>query len=117
MTESSSASPSRSCEPRSAACPIRCPVTTILTRKPIREAIQKRIKEGNHDLLVIGSRGRGALTASLLGSVSHHALNHSPIPVLVVHADKTELSEPRSPQPERDKPLASTDPPGAIAPA
>ena len=97
--------------------PDSVPVTTILTRKPIREAIQKRIKEGCHDLLVIGSRGRGALTSSLLGSVSHHALNHSPIPVLVVHADKSELSEPRSPQPERDKPVPSTDPPGAIAPA
>lgn len=97
--------------------PDAVPVTTILTRKPIREAIQKRIKEGCHDLLVIGSRGRGAFTSSLLGSVSHHALNHSPIPVLVVHADRSELLEPRSPQPERDKPITSTDPPGAIAPA
>jgi nucleotide-binding universal stress UspA family protein len=99
--------------------PKSVPVTTILTRRPIREAIQKRIRDAHHDLLVIGSRGRGALTSSLLGSVSHHALNHSPIPVLVVHADKSELSEPRSPQPEaeRDKPRPSTDPPGAVAPA
>jgi hypothetical protein len=34
-----------------------------------------------------------------------------------VHADKTELSEPRAPQPERETPIASTDPPGAVAPA
>jgi hypothetical protein len=36
----------------------------------------------------MGSRGRGALTASLLGSVSHYALNHSRVPVLVVHAQE-----------------------------
>jgi hypothetical protein len=35
---------------------------------------------------VLGSRGRGALAASLLGSVSHYALNHGRVPVLIVHA-------------------------------
>lgn len=60
-------------------------VTTILSRKPIREALMHRVKDGSYDLVVMGSRGRGALTASVLGSVSHFALNHSPIPVLIVH--------------------------------
>ncbi len=68
--------------------PQSVPVTTILTRRPIREALLREIKAGNHDLLVIGSRGRGALSASLLGSVSHYALNHCPIPMLVVHAEE-----------------------------
>jgi len=97
--------------------PESVPVTTILTRRPIREAIQARIADGNHDLLVIGSRGRGALASSLLGSVSHHAVNHSPIPVLVVHADSSELSEPQTPQPTRENARTSPDPPGAVAPA
>jgi nucleotide-binding universal stress UspA family protein len=64
------------------------PVTKILTHEPIRPALMKRIASGHHDLLVMGSRGRGALSSSLLGSVSHYALHHSPIPVLIVHAEE-----------------------------
>jgi nucleotide-binding universal stress UspA family protein len=70
--------------------PDSVPVTTILSHEPIREALLKQIETGHHDLLVMGSRGRGALSASLLGSVSHYALNHSPIPVLIVHAEDCE---------------------------
>lgn len=67
--------------------PASIPVTKILTREPIREALMARIRSGEHDLIVMGSRGRGALTASLLGSVSHYALNHSQVPVLVIHTE------------------------------
>jgi len=93
------------------------PVTTIVTRRPIRDALQARITEGHHDLLVLGSRGRGALTSSLLGSVSHHALNHSPIPVLVVHADEHEAPLPAPQQSAREAPVKPGESNGAIAPA
>jgi nucleotide-binding universal stress UspA family protein len=63
-------------------------VTTILTEQPIRTALISRIKEGGHDLVVMGSRGRGAVRAALLGSASHYILHHSPVPVLIVHADR-----------------------------
>jgi nucleotide-binding universal stress UspA family protein len=63
------------------------PVTTILTERPIRAALIDQINRGRHDLVVMGSRGRGAIRAALLGSVSHYILNHSPTPVLIVHAD------------------------------
>jgi nucleotide-binding universal stress UspA family protein len=63
------------------------PVTTILTDRPIRAALIEQINRGPHDLVVMGSRGRGAIRAALLGSVSHYILNHSPTPVLIVHAD------------------------------
>ena len=60
------------------------PVTTLLTQQAIRLALIRQIKEGHHDLVVMGSRGRGALCAALLGSVSHYLLHHSPVPVLIV---------------------------------
>jgi nucleotide-binding universal stress UspA family protein len=66
--------------------PQSVPVTKIVTHKPIRTALMRRIKSGHHDLLVMGSRGRGGLKASLLGSVSHYVLGHSPIPVLIAQA-------------------------------
>src|SRR5919202_4320098 len=53
-------------------------VTTVLTEEPIRNAILKRIDEGGHDLVVMGSRGRGTVRSAVLGSVSHHVIHHSP---------------------------------------
>jgi nucleotide-binding universal stress UspA family protein len=61
-------------------------VTTVLTEQPIRSALLDQIDKGEHDLVVMGSRGRGGVRAALLGSVSHHVLHHSPVPVLIVHA-------------------------------
>jgi nucleotide-binding universal stress UspA family protein len=63
------------------------PVKTMLIREPAREALIEQARAGTVDLIVMGSRGRGAIRSTLLGSVSHHVINHSPIPVLIVHAD------------------------------
>jgi nucleotide-binding universal stress UspA family protein len=76
--------------------PDNVPVTSILSEQPIRDALMEQIDAGNHDLLVVGSRGRRAVKASLLGSVSHHALHHSPIPVLIVHT-RDPRTVPRDP--------------------
>jgi nucleotide-binding universal stress UspA family protein len=75
--------------------PADLPVSTVLTTQPIRPALICQIKAGHHDLLVMGSRGRGAVRSALLGSVSHYALDHSPVPVLIVHAAQSRKAEVR----------------------
>jgi nucleotide-binding universal stress UspA family protein len=63
-------------------------VAAVLSEQPIRVGLIEQIAGGHHDLVVMGSRGRGAVRAALLGSVSHYVLHHSPVPVLIVHADR-----------------------------
>jgi nucleotide-binding universal stress UspA family protein len=70
-------------------------VTTVLAAEPIRTALIRQIEVGGHDLVVIGSRGRGAVRAALLGSVSHHVLHHSPIPVLIIHVERATQRQAR----------------------
>jgi nucleotide-binding universal stress UspA family protein len=77
--------------------PADVPVTTLLSREPIRKAVLDELARGGHDLVVMGSRGHGAVASALLGSVSHFVLQHSPVPVLIVHLDKEhELVQPGS---------------------
>jgi nucleotide-binding universal stress UspA family protein len=67
--------------------PDQVSLSTVLSSEPVRHALIHQIKQGAHDLVVMGSRGRGAVRSVLLGSVSHYVLHHSPIPVLIVHAE------------------------------
>ena len=73
-----------------AKVPDDVPVATVARVGRPADEIVKRAKEGLHDLIVMGARGRGAMTSLLLGSVSHAVLNQSPGAVLIVHAHEIE---------------------------
>ena len=77
--------------------PDQVSVSTVQSSEPARPALIHQIKTGAHDLVVMGSRGRGAVRSVLLGSVSHYALNHSNVPVLIVRAEGEDAPEPELP--------------------
>ena len=76
------------------------PVTKILSAEPVRDALIGQIKTGRYDLVVLGTRGRSGLRASVLGSVSRYALSHAEVPILIVRAEGEVEPEPLgAPQP------------------
>ncbi|HYA00170.1 MAG TPA: universal stress protein [Candidatus Binatia bacterium] len=59
--------------------------TLVVCERPA-DAILQEVERGGHDLIVMGSRGRGSLRSLLLGSVSLSVLHRSHVPVMIVHA-------------------------------
>jgi nucleotide-binding universal stress UspA family protein len=73
-------------EEAEALVPEDVPVSTVVRTGPAAKAILERVESGQHDLVVMGSRGLGAAGSLLLGSVSRAVLAASPVPVLVARA-------------------------------
>jgi nucleotide-binding universal stress UspA family protein len=58
-------------------------VRVIVAQGPAGEVLVRHGRDA--DLLVVGSRGRGAFRGLLLGSIALNCVMHAPCPVLVVH--------------------------------
>lgn len=67
----------------------------VLAGEP-KTAIIDKAAEVNSDIIVLGSRGLGALSRLVLGSVSSHVLHHARRSVLIVK--ETALLEPEAPR-------------------
>ena len=58
---------------------------SVHTHKPVGDPARELLERaGGADLLVVGSRGLGAVRRLLLGTVSEKVLQHAPCPVLIV---------------------------------
>jgi nucleotide-binding universal stress UspA family protein len=63
------------------------PVTARIAIGQPAAAIIEEAETGAHDLVVVGSRGRGAVASTLLGSVTRSVVGTCPAPVLVLRGD------------------------------
>ncbi len=67
-----------------------------LLEGPAAEAILRVAQVRNADLIVMGTRGLGALGGLLLGSVSNKVIQKAPCPVMLVRADGEDAGAPQS---------------------
>jgi nucleotide-binding universal stress UspA family protein len=77
-----------------AAIPAELHATVLIVDGDPAQAILDQAAAGGHDLIVVGSRGRGDASSLFLGSVSHAVLHHSRVPVLIVHVPSIEKPKP-----------------------
>ena len=56
---------------------------SIVQGRPANQIVEA-VKEGNFDLIVMGSRGIGGIKGVLLGSVADRVADHAECPVMIV---------------------------------
>lgn len=59
-------------------------INTMLKKGSPADEILKEAEDGQYDLIVMGSRGFGVFSKSILGSVSQKILNHTNTDVLII---------------------------------
>src|SRR6266536_1845023 len=60
-----------------ASVPRGVPIEKVLAQGAAAPAILEQVEKGGHDLVVMGSRGRGEVRSLMLGSVSRHVIRPS----------------------------------------
>jgi nucleotide-binding universal stress UspA family protein len=65
-------------------------VTTVVRGGDPGQEIVAQINEGRHDLVVLGSRGRGRIASGVLGSVVGDVHFATRVPMLVIHPQGAE---------------------------
>jgi nucleotide-binding universal stress UspA family protein len=78
------------------AVPDDVSVTSMVIPGHPAKVILERLREGRHDLLVMGTRGHGRVGSALLGSVSQAVLHAADVPVMVVRASIRDASRAAS---------------------
>ena len=68
----------------------------IETAEPIARGILDIAQREEVDAIALGTHGKGGLARVVLGSVSEEVLEHSPVPVLLVHSQATSSSASRA---------------------
>jgi nucleotide-binding universal stress UspA family protein len=69
-----------------ARIPEHISVTTLMSHEPVECALLRQARSGAHDLVIIGTRGRGRLSTALFPSKTRAVVARCEVPVLVVHA-------------------------------
>jgi nucleotide-binding universal stress UspA family protein len=72
------------------AIPAEVSAEVLVVEAAPAQALLERAAASKHDLIVVGSRGRGDAGSLFLGSVSHAVLSRSRVPVLIVHVPSVE---------------------------
>jgi nucleotide-binding universal stress UspA family protein len=72
----------------------------VLSPLPPLRAVLDAIKSGAHELIVMGTHGRGAALNLLLGSVAQKVVESSPVPVVLVPDWAARLAASRHGRPE-----------------
>jgi nucleotide-binding universal stress UspA family protein len=70
------------------------PVTKIVSPRPVEHALLREARKGGHDLVILGSRGRGAIRSLIFGSVGRTILRRSPVPVMIAGPNRREAPVP-----------------------
>jgi nucleotide-binding universal stress UspA family protein len=92
-----------------ALVPPDVPVSTVVRAGSPAAEIVKRARDGEHDLVVVGSHGRGLVGSALLGSVSRAVAARTPVPVLVAGRPRSESKDVGAPP----RGSGHTEPPSA----